>query len=113
MKLTEIAEKLELEVRVAGEGLEAEVTSGYASDMLSDVIGNAEEGALWITLQTHQNIVAVAVMKSLCGIILIKGREPEEDTIAKAKAESIPILISQQSAFALVGKLHELGVVGE
>lgn len=113
MKLAEIAEKLGLEIRVAGEGLDADVTSGYTSDMLSDVIGNAEEGALWITLQTHQNIVAVAVMKSLSGIILIKGREPDADTIAKARDENIPILISQQSAFALVGKLHELGIVGE
>lgn len=113
MKLAEIVEKLGLDVRVGGDRLAADVTSGYTSDMLSDVMGNAQEGAIWITLQTHQNIVAVAVMKSLAGIILIKGREPDEDTIRRAQDEGIPILISQQSAFALVGRLHDLGIAGE
>ena len=113
MKLTDIVEKLGLEVRVGGDHLDVEVTSGYTSDMLSDVMGNAAEGALWITLQTHQNIVAVAVMKSLSGIILIKGRQPDEETIRRAQDEGVPIMISQQSAFALVGRLHALGIVGE
>jgi hypothetical protein len=90
-----------------------EVTAGYVSDMLSDVLGHAREGALWVTLQTHQNIVAVAVMKTLAGIVLIKGREPDQETLAKAEAEGIPVLTTELSAFALAGKLHELGIKGD
>ncbi len=113
MKLSDIVEKLGLTVKTGADRLDVEVTDGYASDMLSDVMGHAKEGSVWITLQVHQNIVAVAVMKSLAAIILIKGREPDEETLAKAEAEGIPILTTELSAFALIGKLHELGIGGD
>lgn len=112
MKLKEIVNKLDLEVKTGSENLEADVTAGYSSDLLSDVIGNAREGDIWITLQAHQNIVAVAVMKSLSGIILINGKEPEETTRKKAEEEKIPILSSSMPAFELIGRLYELGIAG-
>jgi hypothetical protein len=93
-------------------GLENEVTGGYASDLLSDVIGNSREGDVWVTLQIHVNIVAVASMKELSGIILVNGREPDEDTVEKAEAEGIPLMVSGLPAFELVGRLYGLGVRG-
>jgi hypothetical protein len=110
MKLTQIIEKLQLEIRTGGNRLDVDVTRGYASDLMSDVMANANEGDLWITLQIHQNIVAV--MKSLAGIILVNGREPDAETIRKAKAEEVPIMISTMSTFELVGRLFELGISG-
>jgi hypothetical protein len=112
MKLTQIIEKLQLEIRTGGNRLDIDVARGYASDLMSDVMANANEGDLWITLQIHQNIVAVAVMKSLAGIILVNGREPDAETIRKAKAEEVPIMISTMSTFELVGRLFELGISG-
>jgi hypothetical protein len=112
MKLSRIIEKLELEIRTGANRLDVDVTRGYASDLMSDVMANAKEGDLWVTLQIHQNIVAVAVMKSLAGIVLVNGREPETETIRKARAEEIPIMISTMPAFELVGKLFELGISG-
>lgn len=112
MNLSEIAQKLQLEVR-AGEGcLSNKVQGGYASDLMSDVIANAEEGDLWVTLQTHQNIVAVASMKDLAGIVLVGGREPEADTLKKSKEENIPLLVSTLPAFELIGRLHNMGIIG-
>jgi hypothetical protein len=112
MKLTQIIEKLQLEIRTGGNRLDVDVTRGYASDLMSDVMANANEGDLWITLQIHQNIVAVAVMRSLAGIILVNGREPDAETIRKAKAEEVPIMISTMPTFELVGRLFELGISG-
>ncbi len=112
MKLSEVAEKLQLEIRTGANRLDVAVDRGYASDLMSDVMANATEGDVWVTLQTHQNIVAVAVMKALAGIILVSGREPEEETIKKAEEEEIPILISRMPAFELVGRLFELGLSG-
>ena len=112
MKLPEVVEKLNLEVETGSQHLDREVTRGYASDLLSDVMANAEEGDLWVTLQTHQNIVAVAVMKSFCGIILVNGRRPEEETVRKANAEQIPIMVTGMSTFELVGQLCQLGISG-
>jgi len=75
MKLTELIQKLNLSVRSAKAHLDREVTGGYASDLLSDVLANSKEGNLWITLQVHQNIVGVAGMKELAGIILVNNLE--------------------------------------
>ena len=112
MKLNAIKDMLELRALTPGIDLEGEVSGAYVSDLLSDVIANSREGDLWITLQTHQNIVAVAVMKSLVGIILVNSREPEEETVRKAEAEGIPVMISALPTFELAGRLFELGLRG-
>ncbi len=112
MKLSDLVHGLSLEVRSAHDSLDCEVTGGYSSDLLSDVIAHAVEGDLWITLQTHVNVVAVASMKGLCGVVLVNGREPAQETIEKAEAEGVPILLSKLPAFELAGRLHQLGVKG-
>ena len=112
MKLADVVRELDLEVRTARESLEREVTGGYASDLMSDVIAHATEGDLWVTLQVHQNIVAVACLKDLAGIVLVNGREPEDSTVERAQAEDMPIMVSTLPAFDLVGRLYELGIAG-
>lgn len=112
MKLKEIIDKLDLEKKGNAENLDIDITRGYASDLLSDVMANADENDLWVTLQIHQNIVAVAVLKSLSAIVLVNSREPEAETLEKANAEGIPILSTNLSAFSIVGKLHKMGIKG-
>ncbi len=108
MKLREIVGKLDMEVKLESSDLEKEVNGGYASDLLSDVMANSNKGNLWITLQIHQNIVAVATLKELAGIVLVNGREPEEDTLKKAEEENIPILVTKLPAFEVIGRLYAL-----
>ncbi len=108
MKLKEIIEKLQLKVLTAKDKLDVDVTGGYTSDLLSDVIANSKEGNLWITLQIHQNIIAVAKLKDLAGIIIVNNREPDEETLTKAGMENVPVMISEQMAFEVSGKLYEL-----
>jgi hypothetical protein len=110
--LNEIAQKLGLEVRAGGSVLETEVQGGYASDLISDVIANGRKGVLWVTHQTHINTVAAASLRELAGIVLANGREPEEDTLQKARAENVALLVSRLPAFELVGRLYGLGLSG-
>src|SRR5574337_2202618 len=112
MKLSDIVKEFGLEVKAGSGNLDQEVTGGYVSDLLSDVLAHAEEGALWVTLHIHQNIVAVASHKGLSGIVLVQGRQPEKDTVKKAGEESIPILVTGLSAFELVGRLYKAGIRG-
>jgi hypothetical protein len=112
MKLSDVVKEFGLEVKAGSGNLNQEVTGGYVSDLLSDVLAHAEDGVLWVTLHIHQNIVAVASHKGLSGIVLVQGRQPEKDTIAKAEEENIPILVSGLSAFELVGRLYKAGVRG-
>jgi predicted transcriptional regulator len=106
MRVKEVAEKLELKILAAGQDME--VTSGYVSDLLSNVIANAEEGCLWITVQRHMNIVAVAQLKKLAGIILSGGIEPEAAVLERARQEGIFILSAQADSFQMSGTLYAL-----
>ncbi|MHB9030072.1 MAG: DRTGG domain-containing protein [Candidatus Latescibacterota bacterium] len=112
MKIKEIIEALFLDVKSGADRLDREITGGYVSDLLSDVLAHSREGNIWITLQTHRNIVAVASAKELSGIILVNGRYPEEETIAKAEDEHIPIMVSALSAFETAGRLYAMGITG-
>lgn len=113
MQLKDIIEKLDLEVKAGQEALDNFVTGGYVSDLLSDVIANSRKGDLWITLQIHQNIVAVATLKELAGIVLINGKEPAKETVSKGDQESVPILTSPITAYEIVCRLFELGISGK
>ena len=112
MKLSDVVKEFGLEVKAGAGKLDREVAGGYVSDLLSDVLAHAEDGVLWVTLHIHQNIVAVASHKDLAGIILVQGRQPEKDTIAKAEEEGIPILVTNLSAFEMVGRLYKAGIRG-
>ncbi|MBN2246749.1 MAG: serine kinase [Candidatus Aminicenantes bacterium] len=108
MKLKEITDKLGLKVFNPETSLDVDVNSGYSSDLLSDVMANSKKGQVWITLQIHQNIIAVAKLKDLAGIILVNDRKPEEVTLEKAKEEGIPLLSTPETTFTISGKLYRL-----
>jgi len=112
MNLKDLVKEFNLEVKTGSAHLDSEVSGGYVSDLLSDVLAHADEGVLWVTLHIHQNIVAVASHKGLSAIVLVHGRQPEKDTMAKAEEEDIPILVSDLSAFELVGRLYKAGIRG-
>jgi hypothetical protein len=112
MTLQDIMKNIDLEVKSGEDRLGTEVRRGYVSDLMSDVIANTAKGDLWITLQVHINIVAVASMKELSGIILINGRQPEKATLEKARVENIPLFVSTLPAFEVVGRLYQLGIFG-
>ena len=106
MLVIEVAEKLGLKILASGK--DQKVTSGYVSDLLSDVIANAEEGCLWITVQRHLNIIAVAQLKKLAGIVLSRGSEPDSAVLSRAEQEGLFILATPETSFTVAGKLYAL-----
>ena len=108
MNVKDVQRALELDLLGGEEGLNREVTGGYVSDLLSDVMGNATEGQAWITLQTHLNVMAIASLKDLSAVILVNGSQPEEDMLAKANEENIPVLRTKLTTFEIAGKLYQL-----
>lgn len=101
-------------VCVAGrEGSGAGVSGGYVSDLLSNVMGQAAAGNVWITMQGHKNIIAVASLVGLAAVIVAGGVKPAAETVEKAEQEQIPLLVCETSAFECVGRLYTLGVNGQ
>lgn len=89
---------------------EVETGSGYASDLLSCVMAGGKQKGVWVTLQAHGNIVAVAALLDLSAIIITENAQPDSGTIAKANEQSITLLSTPEPTFAVVGKLWELGL---
>ena len=106
MNVSELVKKFNLKVFSGEAGLENEITGGYVSDLLSDVMGHATENQLWITLQTHRNVMAIASLKDLAAVILVKGLEPDEDMLEYSNEEGLPVLGTDLKTFEMAGKLY-------
>jgi hypothetical protein len=85
-------------------------TGGYSSDLLSCVMAGAKKGHLWITLQAHLNIVAVAALNDVAAIIITENAQPDAASIAKANQQGIVLLSTPRATYEVNGMLWELGV---
>lgn len=108
MKVSDLVKELNLTVFCGEENLDTPIDGGYTSDLLSDVMGHIEEGMLWITMQTHQNIVAVATLKDAAAVLIVNGASPDEETLQKGKDEGVPLLGTSLPAFTVSGKIYQL-----
>ena len=96
MLLSEIAKNLNLKMRTIV-AADHDVTSGYCSDLLSDVL---------------KNCIAVASLLDLSAMVIVGGIDPDPNTVEKAVAENVALYTTDEPAFEIVGKLYELGVRG-
>ncbi len=91
--------------------LNAEVTCGYVCDLLSWVMAHGHKGMAWVTVQTHINVIAVAVLMELSCVILPEGLNLEEEALEKAQSEGIPVFRSPQTAYQLCGLMTDAGIL--
>lgn len=108
MKLTEVIDALSLEVLTPNVPLDREVVGGYCGDLLSDVLATARAGEIWITIQRHINTVAVAKVTGIAAIIVCKGMRPNDDVLAKAETDGVPLLSTRERAFEVAGRVYRL-----
>lgn len=114
MKLDDMARELAL-VELAPPAVAsraADITRGYASDLLSDVLANAPAGGVLVTLQVHLNVVAVASHADLAAVVFAGGRRPDPDVVRKAADEGLALYVTEDDAFEVIGRLYESGVKG-
>ena len=110
MLIKDLVEQFDLSIAAGKKGLDREVTDGYCGDLLSEIMGNAPSGCVWITVQGHQNIVAVAVLREMAAIVIGGGQKPDAETVQKADQENIPLLLWPHSSFSLAGRIFSAGV---
>jgi predicted transcriptional regulator len=89
------------------------VTGGYASDLLSCVMAGAADGNVWVTLQAHPNVIAVADLLNLACVIITEGTHLDEETLTRAREKGIPVLLTEETTFSVVSRLAELGIRGD
>ncbi len=87
---------------------EKEVKGVYIGDLLSWVMGNAEQGNLWITIMSNINTVAVATLVDTSCIILAEDVAPDENALIAAKEKGVNILSTPLSAYEAAIKISGL-----
>ena len=101
MKVSELIEKLNLEILTSSDFTDRDITGCYIGDLLSWVMGKAKQGDAWITIMNNINIVAVAELTDVSCIILSEGVSVGEDIVKKADGEDIIILKSDKTSYDL------------
>jgi len=106
MLVSELKEKLGLEY--VHQASDVQVSDCYIGDMLSVVMSNAPEGAVWLTVQTNINITAVSVLAGIACVVVVEGMEPDVNTVLKAKEQDVNILKTEKSAYSLAKEISKL-----
>jgi hypothetical protein len=111
MNIQQVIDQLELTVLTEPKDFQSiQPSAGYTSDLLSCVMAGAAHGSIWVTLQAHGNIVAVAALLEITAVIITEGAMPDPATINKANQEGITLLSSPRPSFEIIGKLWEMGL---
>jgi hypothetical protein len=111
MNIQQIIDKLDLKVLTEPRDFSAMTpTFGYSSDLLSCVMAGAPKQGIWVTLQAHGNIVAVAALLELTAVIITEGALPDDNTIQKANDEGVTLLSTPNSSYFTIGQLWEMGL---
>ncbi|HEX7617522.1 MAG TPA: DRTGG domain-containing protein [Verrucomicrobiae bacterium] len=99
-----------VEARPLTDLAEVELSGCYISDLLSDVLANAQPGVLWVTIHVHRNVVSVASMKDITAVLFTCGRKPEPNIIAEAADKGIMLLSTTLTTYETAGKLWKAGL---
>ena len=111
MNLQQIIDELKLNVLTEPRDFAGITPSGgYSSDLLSCVMAGAKKEHLWITLQAHLNIVAIAALNEVAAVIITENAQPDAASIAKANEQGVTLLSTSQPTYEVNGKLWELGI---
>ncbi|MDR5657874.1 DRTGG domain-containing protein [Serpentinicella sp. ANB-PHB4] len=104
----QLIKELDLEIVSGEDGLSNIIKGVYIGDLLSWVMAKLKEGDIWITIQTHVNVVAVASLGEAACIIVPENAQIDENTTEKSNEQNIPILRSDLTAYELSLKLGPL-----
>lgn len=111
MTLQEIITKLDLKVLTTPQDFSAITPrGGYASDLLSCVMAGAQPDNVWVTLQAHMNVVAVASLREVSVVIITEGAQPEADVITRANEQGVILLSTSAPSYEVIGRLWEMGI---
>jgi hypothetical protein len=111
MNLQQIIDQLSLSVLTESRDFTSITpTGGYSSDLLSCVMAGARNGNIWITLQAHLNIVAIAALNEVAAIIITENAQPEAASIARANEQGVILLSTSRPTYEINGRLWQLGI---
>ena len=105
MTFFEFCEKYNLKPLSKGE--DREIKGGFAGDLHSWAMANAEENHAWFTIMGNINAIAVAALHDIGCVVICQNSQINEDALSKAKEEGIWVFASELSVFEAAGKYYQ------
>jgi serine kinase of HPr protein (carbohydrate metabolism regulator) len=99
-----------LNLKALNDATDTEVEGAFISDMLSDVMAGAKAGNVWVTVQTHKNIIAAANLVDVPAIIVVRDKQVPEDTLQMADRVGVTVFATNLDSFQIAVKLYEAGI---
>lgn len=82
-----------------------EVKGAYIGDLLSWVMGRANQDNIWITIMSNINVIAVASLADVSCVILCEDVSLEDDVLKAAKEKGINIISTSLSSYETAVKI--------
>ncbi len=108
MTVKELQAKLNL--KALNDVNDKEIEGAFISDMVSDVMAGAQPGNIWVTVQTHKNIIAAANLVDIPAIIVVRGKQIPEDTLQMADRVGVTVFSTDLDSYSIATKLYEAGI---
>ncbi len=108
MTVKELQSKLKL--KPLNDVNDKEIEGAFISDMVSDVMAGAQPGNVWVTVQTHKNIIAAANLVDIPAIIVVRNKQVPEDTLQMADRVGVTVFNTDLDSYSIAIKLYEAGI---
>ncbi|MCK5388203.1 MAG: AraC family transcriptional regulator [Candidatus Izimaplasma sp.] len=110
MKVKNILESEHFQLISDNLGIENEVNGIFSCDLLSHVMGFANEKNILITVLNNINVLGVASLLDLSCVIFSHNIQVNESIISKANDLDIPLIRTKLSTSETVISLYQSGV---
>jgi predicted transcriptional regulator len=90
--------------------LSREIKGGCGADLMSDVLAYIQPEAVLLTGLCNPQVVRTSQMADVAAIVLVRGKNPPQETVDLANAEGIPLITSPFGMFELCGRLYRAGL---
>ncbi len=112
MKIAEISEIVDGTILCSAHIAQEEIESGFASDMMSDVLAYTHNQGILITGLKNPQVVRTAEMVDIKCILLVNGKQPDQDMINLANKMEIAFIVTKMSMFQAICELSKAGLCG-
>lgn len=110
MTVKEIAQILDAQWLCGQEEGDRVVHYAFASDMMSDVLAYVQEDTVLLTGLVNSQSVRTAEMLDLPCVVFVRGKNPHQDAILRARELGMAALSTQYTMFESCGKLYTAGM---
>ena len=98
VKVSQLVDNAHFDFLSTGD-LSLEIEDVFIGDLLSWVMAKGSSNNVWITIQAHLNVIAVALLKEFSCIIICDDANVSDDVINKAREENVNLIHTSLSAY--------------